>query len=187
LKCECGYEFTNQKSSAQALFEKIYEIQQQPLPRHMNTDDGVEFRNKQIRDLITFFAVPNTREDILEFLSLSLPHSQKKGGLWGTKSGRILILTIVSIILSLGIVIYHLINPFEDEEEFWLCVFCAFTTPIFYGGMIIIDTKNPTFEHNDMANTWRSKFDQVLMKGRSLKGDSDFTKQLDYYEKMINK
>jgi len=33
--------------------------------------------------------------------------------------------------------------------------------------------------------TWRAKFDQVLMKGRSLRGDSDFQQQLDYFESMV--
>jgi hypothetical protein len=35
------------------------------------------------------------------------------------------------------------------------------------------------------ARVWRAKFDQVLMKGRSLRGDSEFTLQLDYYENQM--
>ena len=35
--------------------------------------------------------------------------------------------------------------------------------------------------------TWRAKFDQVLMKGRSMRGDAEFQSQLDYYENLLNK
>ena len=42
-------------------------------------------------------------------------------------------------------------------------------------------------EDNKTASVWRDKFDQILMKGRSLRGDSEFQKQLDYYENMVNR
>ena len=42
-------------------------------------------------------------------------------------------------------------------------------------------------EENKIALLWRDKFNQILMKGRSLRGDSDFQRQLDYYESLLNK
>ena len=42
-------------------------------------------------------------------------------------------------------------------------------------------------ERKNNSKIWKAKFDQVLMKGRSLRGDSDFQKQLDYYENYFNK
>ena len=52
--------------------------------------------------------------------------------------------------------------------------------------MFISDSNNDTFIYNDRAMIWRAKFDQVLMKGRSLRADAEFRQTLDYYENMIN-
>lgn len=50
---------------------------------------------------------------------------------------------------------------------------------------MIVKKGTDIIEDNKTAEVWRSKFDQVLMKGRSLRGDPDFQKQLDYYENNI--
>ena len=67
LKCECGFEFTTAQSSssAQLLLEKIEKINL-TYPSDMNE------REKQICDTIELFPVPNTKEDILEFLSMAV-------------------------------------------------------------------------------------------------------------------
>ena len=39
----------------------------------------------------------------------------------------------------------------------------------------------------DVSQAWRDKLEQVLIKGRSLRGDPEFTQQLDYYENLLNK
>lgn len=39
---------------------------------------------------------------------------------------------------------------------------------------------------NKVADAWEAKFSQVLIKGRSLRGDEEFTRQLDYYESQHN-
>ena len=42
-----------------------------------------------------------------------------------------------------------------------------------------------SFAEEKMKNAWREKFDQVMSKGRSLRGDAEFTQQLDYYESIL--
>lgn len=42
-------------------------------------------------------------------------------------------------------------------------------------------------ERKILSKAWRAKFKQVMLKARSLRGDSEFTQQLDYYENIMNK
>lgn len=217
LKCDCGYEFTssNKVSSVQELSDKIESILNEPI-KFTKPESGelTEFkktqqkntimkeRRQRVMDLISMFPVPNTKEDIIEFLSLSAPKSIKKGGKMGTIMGR---LSIFIPILVVIIILVFLLTPETYVENVRNGFFSSYTheeirqTPI--GGIItaiifigtpaiiamayLLDRK--TLQWNEEANVWRAKFDQVLMKGRSLRGDSDFQRQLDYYENMINK
>lgn len=70
---ECGYAFTNVKanSSAKCLAEKIEKIEEAyrgmvlfKIPLY-----GVSSKVKEVASVITNFPVPNTREDLLEFLA----------------------------------------------------------------------------------------------------------------------
>jgi len=88
LKCECGFEFTSQNtlSSVQLLANKIEEISKSKInksdmdeSREMLMGDSAE--EKQIRDAISMFPVPNTKEDIIEFLALAIPNSKKSGNI----------------------------------------------------------------------------------------------------------
>jgi hypothetical protein len=98
---DCGHEFRNTTAnkSIQELFLLLNEIENSrkvevsnPLTSMgksfasvlegkgafiMNNDDS-----KKI-EIIKNFPIPNTKEDILEFLSLAIPKAQKKGGFWG--------------------------------------------------------------------------------------------------------
>ena len=53
--------------------------------------------------------------------------------------------------------------------------------------MIVADFRimSKSFAEEKMKNAWREKFDQVMSKGRSLRGDAEFTQQLDYYESIL--
>lgn len=179
LRCECGYEFSGQKqvSSVQILSDKIQEINNQPLPTS-GKDDEIKRRNSQIVDLISVFPVPNTKEDIIEFLSLAAPNSKFKGGLWGTIIGRIKILSIIAVI---GFIL-SLIFGGRDGAAVGAGVMVGIA---FYGGIACFEIDQDSIRHNKRAEAWKAKFDQVLMKGRSLRGDPDFQKQLDYYENSI--
>lgn len=179
IKCECGYEFTTQKhvSSVQILSDKIQEINSEPLPKEdTDKDDELKRRNSQIIDIISVFPVPNTKEDIIEFLSLAAPNSKLKGGLWGTIFGRIKILTVIAVI---GFILSLI---FGGGAATGAVVMMAI---VVYGGAACILIDKDTIRHNKRAEAWKAKFSQVLMKGRSLRGDIEFQKQLDYYENNI--
>lgn len=188
LVCECGYEFTESKtrSSVNTLFDKIEEI------NSSNEKDSV--KNKKIIDLIQSFPVPNTKEDIIEFLALSSPNSQRKGGYLGTINGRIIcIIAALLIILILTLVI----GGEDGASYFALFLLIA----LFYYGMMkflslqedtninmpSISLEDDMVRYNLRADAWRAKYTQVMMKARSLRGDVEFSKMLDYYEKQINK
>ena len=162
LKCECGYEFTKKESvsSVQILSKKL---------------EGCSDKRK--KETIKMFPVPNTKEDIIEFLSIAAPNSKTRGGfLWGTKLGRLILWVIVSaaIVITTNILI--------DDSTIKGCAY-------FFGTLIsaclFMGIDDEIYEFNELANAWRAKFDQVLMKGRSLRGDAEFTRQLDYYESML--
>lgn len=159
LKCECGYEFTTAKSSTsvQMLMEKIEKI------NYGNTSD-IKLREKQICDTIEMFPVPNTKEDILEFLSMAISKLKNKVPIYNTYCGRILIYVVASVITA-G----------------WFLIFA-----LFFGWFKNLDKTEGVLEER-RQKAWRNKFDQVILKGRSLRGDPDFQRQLDYYDGMVNK
>lgn len=157
LKCECGYEFTKAKviSSVQELVEKIDLISIDYF--------SVSEREQKICDTIEFFPVPNTKEDILEFLSMAVSHIKDKVSFFNTYNGRI-ILYVVASIVSCG----------------WFLILA-----LALGWFKKLDESEGVIKERRWK-AWKSKYDQVILKGRSLRGDSDFQKQLDYYESMVN-
>lgn len=190
LKCDCGYEFTtnHQISSVQILSEKIEKILEKPLPNDdEERNEEIENRDQQIREIISMFPVPNTKEDIIEFLSLSLPKSRRKGGFLGSMMNRFLIVAIITIIIVVVSVI-KAINIEDEDDIVWPIA------AIFYlgGGAAVAGSKLAkkvdieTIRWNKNADVWRAKSEQVLIKGRSLRGDSEFTQQLDYYENLLS-
>lgn len=157
LKCECGYEFTKAKtiSSVQELVNKIDQIN--------NDYSSVTEREKKICDTIELFPVPNTKEDILEFMSLATSNLKNKVPFYSTYIGKVIIYA-VAIVVTVGwflIIGYFLgwFNNFSESE-----------------GIL----------RERRQKSWKAKFDQILLKGRSLRGDSEFQKQLDYYESLLN-
>lgn len=181
LKCECGYEFTKKEavSSVQILSDKIEEILSN------NTED----RYQRVRDAINMFPVPNTKEDIIEFLSLSVTNAKKRGGIWGTRVGRIAIVLLVIVIIEVivwGFISISTLGEYDREGVMMIgiCIGIALSLII---PLLISTSEDSTFIHNESVSVWRAKFNQVLMKGRSLRGDAEFTRQLDYYENMLNK
>ncbi len=95
---DCGYEFRNIQatSSVQKLFEMLNELE---TTRKGNSPsmlggmgkifgEALGMKDKiesQKEELISNFPVPNTKEDILEFLTLALPKAKKAGlfEIWG--------------------------------------------------------------------------------------------------------
>ena len=182
LKCDCGYEFTNTavRSSVQILADKIEKITNEA-SRIRDEEDREKKKTKEIVDVITIHPVPNTKEDIIEFCSMAISNSKTRGGLWGTILGRIKIIVAIAVIGA--ILAYIFIDDPEAKIMAPLCV--IFFTGIF-GAMICEQADQDTIRSNKIANAWRAKFEQVLIKGRSLRGDAEFTRQLDYFESLIN-
>jgi len=171
LKCECGYEFTTTKSlsSIQVLSDKIEKVQSKPF---CNKDEDsseyraeVKQRNEQIVNLINLHPVPNTKEDIIEFLSVSLSSATVKIPFFNTRKGRTIGLVLLGV---LGIPVMF-IGP-----------------PLALIGFEKLDI-SPGVVQEMMRDAWKAKFKQVLIKGRSLRGDPEFTQQLDFYENMLKK
>jgi DNA-directed RNA polymerase subunit RPC12/RpoP len=87
---DCGHEFSNIEANASIhkLFKMIEEVENQRKDDGMNllkeyfseimggVGDKVNNRKK---DIIRNFPIPNTKEDIIEFLSLALPNARKAG------------------------------------------------------------------------------------------------------------
>lgn len=88
LECpHCGHEFRNIQvnSTLKLLLEKIKEIENKEVkisyswiePKHSKELRTENKRKELISDAIINFPIPNTKEDILEFLSFSMPKSRK--------------------------------------------------------------------------------------------------------------
>ena len=186
LKCDCGYEFTANKqvSSVQLLANKIETITNENKEgKDNNENERIESRRvERICDTISVFPVPNTKEDIIEFLAMAAPNSKTKGGIWGTMGGRILLLTCLIVIAIVLELIYS--NGYKD---YWLVIVLTLFFGVTFGSMVISESDKGTLRHNKIAKAWRAKFDQVMIKARSLRGDAEFTQQLDYYENLLKK
>jgi len=46
--------------------------------------------------------------------------------------------------------------------------------------------ESKSYSEEKMKKAWREKFDEVMLKARSLRGDPDFTQQLNYYENLLD-
>ena len=182
LKCDCGYEFTNNavRSSVQILADKIEKITNEA-SKIRNEDDREGKKTKEIVDAITIYPVPNTKEDIIEFCAMAISNSKTRGGLWGTALGRIKILAVIAVI---GAIIAYIIV--DDPEGKSVAPLAIILGTAVYGGLACCAIDQDTIRSNKIANAWRAKFEQVLIKGRSLRGDAEFTRQLDYFESLIN-
>lgn len=167
VKCECGYEITtpvNSVSSVQILSKKLSEIIltesekkeiEEAAPFQKNGLKEKFIADKKI-DIISTFLVPNTKEDIIEFLALSVAGTNKKLGFLDIKINCYKMVAIAGIIIPI---------------VGWM-----------FGALFLI---SKSFAEEKLKKAWREKFDQVMSKGRSLRGDAEFTKQLDYYESIL--
>lgn len=180
LKCECGHEFQTtpgeKKSSVQELVEKIDKIK-------AGKSGNIE---QQVRDLISLFPVPNTKEDIVEFLALSAPNSKSRGGILGTKMGRFILVAVVAVII---LIIAILVTPENGDDLLSMSgleIGAMYALGVLsWGGILILASNDEMVKWNRNVAVWKAKFDQVLLKGRSLRGDIDFQRQLDYFEQMV--
>lgn len=190
LKCECGYEFNQSgntsERAAQILCDKINELKNKQMMLSPNNPDYGKAMNgyaSTICDLIRNTPVPSTKEDIIDFLALSFTNSKKKGGILGTLKGRLL------LVGSLSLVFFVFWTSSLDSYYFSERALQAalLTLPFLILGTILsIKTGIEMLRENRIADAWDAKFSQILIKGRSLRGDEEFTRQLNYYENQRN-
>lgn len=188
LKCDCGYEFKSNKStsSIQLLSDKLNNIQltddeidscsdvveekvgfdnykaikdeKGNVVKKLNEEKANKLKEQKKIDIIQSFPVPNTKEDIIEFLAISVASANKEISFLEKKKNFFIIVLIAGIIIPVAGWIF---------------------------GFIIMDDKS--FIEEKLKNAWHAKCEQVLIKGRSLRGDAEFTQQLNYYENLLNK
>ena len=144
--------------------------------------DGEDVRVKRVSAAINMFSVPNTKEDIIEFLALSAPNAQKRGGFfWGNIIGR-----SIALITILAILVYIEYLMIPDEGGLLVAIGTVIWGGLI-GALVVSRADKETLNWNKLAKIWRNKFHQVLIKGRSLMGDPEFQHQLDYYEILLKK
>lgn len=183
MSLECPYCHTkvvNKKanSSVQDLANKIEKVYYQEFSGNESAQESK--KNQRIIDLITTFPVPNTKEDILEFLALAAPNSKSKGGILGTIPKRLMTYGVILVVL---IILMFIFFPGSGNDYGVVPSLVAMWGLIGFVCLTFFVDKS-TLRWNKIAQAWRSKFEQVLMKGRSMQGDSDFQSQLDYFEKL---
>ena len=184
---QCGYELSNQKavSSVSALSDKIEKISSEHVSTGLfsNPEKQKNKKNDRIIEAINLFPVPNTKEDLIEFLALAASNSHGKGGLLGTNYRRgILLILVVAVIIAVGTYIGY------DQGDYlaglgW-SAFIALSVGV-YGSFFAFLKGQDVVRENKVAKTWRDKFKQVMLKARVMRGDKEFSDQLDYFEKMV--
>jgi predicted Zn-ribbon and HTH transcriptional regulator len=182
VKCRtCGYEFRDVEvsSSIRKLFDQLNAIEGQ---RKINIDERSIDEDSIVlkkRELIRSFPVPNTKEDIFEFLSLALPNAKKKGGILSSSIGRFLVgfapcVFVASImhfagydeLITINIVLWGFVISGLFGEQ---------------GGATSMKL------HNVYANDWKSKFEQILTKAKLSMGDDSTIKEINNRYKEQNK
>lgn len=169
LRCDCGYEFKKAKavSSVNLLFDKLNSVTlteaEVKIVNEGRTPQQQDYlRNKMLTEkkisIISTYPVPNSKEDLLEFLSISVSEANKKLSFLEQKINFYILILIAGIVLPiLG----------------W-----------FVGLLIVV---NMAFSEEKLVKAWRAKCEQILLKGRSLRGDAEFTQQLNYFESLLKK
>ena len=87
------------------------------------------------------------------------------------------------VILAVLFILTIIFNP-EHGKHYALYPTLVAVYGLLGFGCLTFFVDKSTLRRNKIAQAWRSKFEQVLMKGRSMQGDSDFQSQLDYFEKL---
>lgn len=215
LVCECGYEFTSKKalSSVQQFFEELknptltdaelescQEVVTESVkvgedekgnPRYrqvpVKDKDGKVQKEldqfaynrmieKKKKEIISSFPVPNTKEEIIEFLSLAAPKA--RGAMKrGTEVGCGLLIVAAVCIFFGGMFLS------EGDE---LMGIIGFVVAIVCVIVAVYKMLTKSFVLEEEEKIWRDKFESVMLKARSLRGDAEFTSQLDYFENIVN-
>lgn len=170
LRCDCGYEFTNAKavSSVSLLYDKLNSVtltaaEEKTVNAAEDAEDQDKLRKRMLTEkkisIISTYPVPNTKEDLLEFLSISVSEANKKLSFTEQKKNVLILVFLAGIVLPV---------------TGWILGY-------------FIMAQNMLFLEEKLVKAWRTKCEQILLKGRSLRGDAEFTQQLNYFESLLKK
>ena len=170
LRCDCGYEFTNAKavSSVNLLYDKLNsvtltEAEEKTVKKAEDAEEQDKLRKNMLTEkkisIISTYPVPNSKEDLLEFLSIAVSDANKK------------------------------LIFLEQKKNVYFLVFLAGIVVPVLGWMLGYEEvkQKMLFSEEKMVKAWRAKCEQILLKGRSLRGDAEFTQQLNYFESLLKK
>lgn len=184
---QCGYELSDQKaiSSVSSLSNKIEKISSRHISTGLfsNPEKQKNQINAKIIETINLFSVPNTKEDLIEFLALAASNSHGKGGLFGTNTRRGMVLIIVVLVI-MGVGTFIGYDQGDYLEGLGWSALVALCIGV-YGGLYAFLSNQDVVRENKVAKAWRDKFKQVMLKARVMRGDKEFSNQLDYFEKMV--
>lgn len=169
LRCDCGYEFTKAKavSSVNLLYDKLNsvtltEAEEKTVKKATTAEEQDMLRKNMLTEkkisIISTYPVPNSKEDLLEFLSISVSEANKKLSFLEQKKNVFILVLIAGIVIPL----------------------CGWI----FGFEVM---RNKPFSEEKLVKAWRAKCEQILLKGRSLRGDAEFTQQLNYFESLLEK
>ena len=169
LRCDCGYEFTKAKAvfSVNLLYDKLNsvtltEAEEKTVKKATTAEEQDMLRKNMLIEkkisIISTYPVPNSKEDLLEFLSISVSEANKKLSFLEQKKNVFILVLIAGIVIPL----------------------CGWI----FGFEVM---RNKPFSEEKLVKAWRAKCEQILLKGRSLRGDAEFTQQLNYFESLLEK
>ncbi len=157
----CGHEIGRRRASS-SMKELNEQLARVSAP---NTEAAKATRTS----IITSFPVPNTREDLLEFLSLSAANAKKRGGLLDQPFARY---AMVIAAFWLGFTLILAIGSKETKGyPLGEALGAGFVMALIIGSWFGIryakkGGDKSVKEHNAMVSVWRTKFDQVMTKAR---------------------
>ena len=195
--CDCGYEFQDNKSEPSAidiLTDRIEKIRAQPincLRSSPEYEKALAEKNNKIAEAIANCAVPNTKKGIIDFLSVAMANSTIKGSIWGTWSGRVKSILTIAFVMFLFIYFgetnsysYYLPDSYDFRNI--LIKFILIEVPLIAALSFVAFKYNKFISENEIPLAWRGKVTQTLVKGHTLQGDEEFSRQLDYFENQFN-
>ena len=166
----CGYEFRDieANSSVKNLFSMVNEI--------YSSNEKDSAKEERLKMVINNFPVPNTKEDILEFLFLAVPNAKIDKTLIAKFSGGIIggVVTLCGmIIIGICLEIINTIQQggFGPDSGFGLAgpLMLGWWLPFVVGYFANKATKQKhedLVKKNRLAAVWKSKCEQVLMKAK---------------------
>ncbi len=158
---QCGTEITNvgATKSVQKLSDMINEI--------TATEFIKEKRQVRIKNAITSFPVPTTKEDIMEFLFMAAPNAKKKKSFLGTLGPALtmgLIVFAAFFVLGLATTVNQSFMQ-GLQDGLLLGVFFGLIGAL-VGHFALKKKVEPIRDQNKMAEVWRNKCEQVIAKAK---------------------